>query len=108
MNPNPFHQWYGIENVGKVRVNRESCIALLGHGTQINTITPNFVKSHSLEVGPLSDLGGRQVACVGLGNALTQLVGYIAGHQDPILSYFFSIVLFCPILGQIVLFYPIF
>ena len=52
-------------------------MALLGNGMQINTFTPNFVESHSLEVGPLSDLVGRWVACVGLGNALTQLVGYI-------------------------------
>ena len=52
-------------------------MALLDNGMQINTITPDFVDSHSLEVGPLSDLVGRQVACVGLGNALTQPVGYI-------------------------------
>ena len=52
-------------------------MALLDNGTQINTITPNFVKSHFLEVGPLSDLVGRWVTCVGLGNALTQAVGYI-------------------------------
>ena len=52
-------------------------MALLDNGTQINTITPNFVKSCSLEVGPLSDLVGRWVTCVGLGNALTWPVGYV-------------------------------
>ena len=52
-------------------------MAFLDNGAQINTITPDFVKSCSLEVGPLSDLVGRWVACVGLGNALTQPVGYI-------------------------------
>ena len=77
LNPDPFGQWYGIKNVAKVRVNGESCMVLLNNGTQINTITPNFVKSHSLEVGPLSDLVGRLVTCVGLGNALTQPVSYI-------------------------------
>ena len=77
LNPNPFHQWYGIKNVAKVRVNRESCMALLDNGIQINTITPNCVESYSLEVEPLSDLVGRQVTCVGLGNVLTQPVGYI-------------------------------
>ena len=77
LNPDPFHQWYGIKNIPMVRVNRESCMALLDNGTQINTITPNFVKSHSLKVGPLSDLVGRWVTCVGLGNALTWLVGYV-------------------------------
>ena len=33
-------------------------MALLDNGAQINTITPNFVEIHSLEVGPLSDLVG--------------------------------------------------
>ena len=52
-------------------------MVLLDNSTQINTITPNFVESHSLEVEPLSDLVGRWVTCVGLDNALIQLVGYI-------------------------------
>ena len=59
LNPNPFHSCYGIEYIAKVRVNGESCMALLDNDVQIYTIHPNFVKSHSLEVGPLSDLVGR-------------------------------------------------
>ena len=46
-------------------------MALLNNGAQINTITPGFIRNHSFDVGPLSDLVGSQVACVGLGNALT-------------------------------------
>ena len=34
-------------------------MAILNNGAHINTITPNFVKSHSLEVGPFTDLVGR-------------------------------------------------
>ena len=52
-------------------------MALLDNGTKINTIMLGFVENHSLDVGPLSDLVGRWVACVGLGNALTQPMGYI-------------------------------
>ena len=44
---------------------------LLNNGAQINTITLSFVEEHFLNVGPLTDLGGRCVTCVGLGNALT-------------------------------------
>ena len=77
LNADPFQQWYGVENVARVRVNGESCMALLNNGAQINTIMPSFVKTHSLEVGPLSDLIGRWVACVGLGDAFTQPLGYM-------------------------------
>ena len=42
LNPNPFHWWYGIENVAMVRVNRENCMALLDIGAQINTIMHRF------------------------------------------------------------------
>ena len=77
LNPNPFHRWYGIKNIAKVRVNGESCMALLDNGMQINTIMPNFVESCSLEVGSLSDLVHRWVTCVGMGNALTWPIGYV-------------------------------
>ena len=42
LNPDPFHQWYGIENVAKVRINGESCMALLDNGAQKNTLMPGF------------------------------------------------------------------
>ena len=50
---------------------------LLNNGKQTNTIMPSFVKNHSLEVGPVTDLVGRGVTCVGLGNAYTWPLGYI-------------------------------
>ena len=77
LNPDPFQQWYGIKNVAKVRINGESCMALLDNGTQINTIMLRYVSNHSLQVGPITDLIGSKVACVGLGNAYTRLLGYI-------------------------------
>ena len=52
-------------------------MALLDNGAQINTITPCFVEEHSLNVGLLTDLVGRCVICLGLGNALTQALGYV-------------------------------
>ena len=43
----------------------------------MNTITPRYVKEHSLPVGLITDLMGSKVTCVWLGNAYTRLLGYI-------------------------------
>ena len=77
LNPDPFQCWYGIENVAKVKINGESCMALLDNGVQVNTITPRYVKEHSLQVGPITDLMGSKVTCIGLGNAYTRPLGYV-------------------------------
>ena len=53
------------------------CKALLDNGMQINTITPNYVKNHLLEMGLITDFIGTRVICMGLGNAYTQTLGYI-------------------------------
>ena len=52
-------------------------MALLDNGAQINTIMLGFVENHSLDMGPLSDLMGVQVTCIGLGNALSCPMGYV-------------------------------
>ena len=54
-----------------MKINGESCMALLDNGAQVNTIMPRYVREHSLEVGPITDLMGSKVTCVGLGNAYT-------------------------------------
>ena len=52
-------------------------MAPLDNGTQVNTITPRYVNEHSLQVGPITDLMGSKVACMGLGNTYTRPFGYI-------------------------------
>ena len=52
-------------------------MALLDNGAQINTIMPRYVSDHSLQVGPITNLVGSKVACMGLGNVYTRLFGYI-------------------------------
>ena len=52
-------------------------MALLDNGAQVNTITLRYVKEHSLPVGPITDLMGSKVACVGLGNAYIKPLGYV-------------------------------
>ena len=66
-----------MENIAKVKINGEGCIALLDNGVQVNTITPRYVKEHSLPVGPITDLMGTKVTCIGLGNAYTRPLGYM-------------------------------
>ena len=52
-------------------------MALLDNGAQVNTITPRYIKEHSLQVGPITGLIGSKVTCVGLDNAYTRLLGYV-------------------------------
>ena len=52
-------------------------MALLDNGVQINTIMPNYVKDHLLEMGQITDLIGARVTCMGLGNAYSHLLGYV-------------------------------
>ena len=44
------------QNVAKVKISGESCMALLNNGMQINTIMPSYVKSQSLEMGRITNL----------------------------------------------------
>ena len=52
-------------------------MALLDSGVQVNTIMLRYVKEHSLQVGPITNLMGSKVACIGLGNAYTRPLGYM-------------------------------
>ena len=66
-----------MENIAEVRINGESCMALLDNGAQVNTITPKYVREHSLPVGLITNLMGSKVTCIGLGNAYTRPLGYV-------------------------------
>ena len=52
-------------------------MALLDNCAQVNTIMPKYVSNCSLQVGPITDLIGSEVTCMGLGNAYTRPLGYI-------------------------------
>ena len=52
-------------------------MALLDNSAQVNTITLRHIKEHSLQVGPITDLMGSKVTCIGLGNAYTRPLGYV-------------------------------
>ena len=77
LNLDPFQHWHGVEIIARVRINGESYTALLDNGTQINTIIPKYASRHSLQMGPITNLLGAKVTCVGLGNVYMRLLGYI-------------------------------
>ena len=52
-------------------------MALLDNGTQVNTTMLRYVSDHSLQVGPITDLMGSKVTCMGLGNAYMRPLGYV-------------------------------
>ena len=62
--------------MAKVKISKD-CMALLDNGVQVNTITPRYIKECSLLVGLITHLMGAKVACMGLGNAYTRLLGYV-------------------------------
>ena len=52
-------------------------MALLDNGVQVNTVMLRYVKECPLPLGPITDLMGAKVACIGLGNAYTRPLGYV-------------------------------
>ena len=52
-------------------------MALFDNGVQINTIMPKYIIKHSLQVGPITNLMGSKVTCMGQGNVYTRPMGYI-------------------------------
>ena len=50
LNLDPFQQLYWIENIAKVKINGESCMALLDNGAQVNTIMPRYVYVYSTKM----------------------------------------------------------
>ena len=64
LNPDPFQHWHGVKNIARLRINGESCMALLDNGAQINTITPKYVSDHSLQMGAdYQSPGGKSHLC---------------------------------------------
>ena len=78
-----------MENIARVKINGESCMALLDNSAQVNTIMLKYISKHSLKVGPITNLMGSKVTCMGLGNIHTRPLGYfvIWVQVDSILGY---------------------
>ena len=72
-------------------------MAFLDNGAQINTIMPKYVSDHSLQMGPITDLLGAKVTCVGLGNAYMRPLGYCC--VVPVLNFGIYSTLFLCMVG---------
>ena len=77
LNVDPFQHWHQVKNIARVRINGESCMALLDNGAHINTIIPKYVSDHALQMGPITDILGAKVTCMGLGNTYMGPLGYV-------------------------------
>ena len=69
--------WSGPENIAQVKINDEGSWALLDSGSTINAVTLEFVKVHSLDVGPLSNLVDSTLKINGFGGLFSQPLGYV-------------------------------
>ena len=56
LSPDAITHWSWPENIAWVRIDDEASWALSDSGSTINAVTPEFIKAHSLDIGPLSDL----------------------------------------------------
>ena len=76
-NPDPLKHWSGPENIAQVKINDESSWALLDSGSTINTVTLEFIKACSLDVGPLSNLVDGTLKINWFGGLFSQPLGYV-------------------------------
>ena len=77
LNPDPLMCWSGPENIAQVKINGEGSWALLDSGSTINAVTLEFIKAHSLDVGPLSNLVDGTLKINGFGGLFSQPLGYV-------------------------------
>ena len=77
LNPDPLTHWNGAENIAQVRIDGESSWDLLDSGTTINAVPPEFVKVHSLDIGPLSDLADGTLDINGFGGVFSWPLCYV-------------------------------
>ena len=64
-------------------------MALLDNGAQIDTIMPKYISDNSLQMGPITNLLGAKVTCVGSDNAYMRPLHYIIlwVQVDGVLGY---------------------
>ena len=77
LNPDPLTHWSGPENTVHFRINSDNSCVLLDNVSTINAVTPDFIKTWSLDVSLLSDLVDHTIGINGFGGLFSQPLSYI-------------------------------
>ena len=77
LNPNLLTHWSGPENIAWVKIDDDSSWALLNSGSIMNAVTPELIKAHFLDVGPLINLVDGMLSINGFGGLFFQPLVYV-------------------------------
>ena len=76
-NNGPTAHWIGPETLVDIVVEGREAITLADSGSQVNVVTPAYVKCHEFPVLPLEELVDHPVNLVGLGGGHTRPLGFV-------------------------------
>ena len=77
LNPDPLMHWSRPENIAQIKIDNEGSWAPLDSGSTINAVTQEFIKAHSLDVGPLYNLVDGTLKINGFGGLFSWPLGYV-------------------------------
>ena len=69
--------WSGPENIAQVKIDDDGSWGLLDSGSAIHAVTLEFIKAHSLDMDPLSNLLYGTLKINGFGGLFSQPLGYV-------------------------------
>ena len=73
----PTAHWVGPETLVHLRVEDREVNALADSGSQVNTVTPNYVHHYDFPMLPLGNLVNHPLNLVGLGGTWTHPLGFV-------------------------------
>ena len=78
----PILHWIGPETLVDLTIEGRNVNALVGSGSQVNTIMPALVQQYGFPVLPLEDLVDHPLNLVGLGGKHNSLLGFVILHMQ--------------------------
>ena len=81
LNPDPYCQFIGPNNLGEALIDEELATCLLDNGVQLNFITPAYAHEWGMDIMSLESLaqetGGKIPPIVGIGAIMVELEGFV-------------------------------